>query len=375
MRIRDLRVIPVSVPTTKSYDISLFLKAGYVEEKRRNHLIIELESDDGTTGYGEIAPSPFWPRGLTGKAIKAIVEEFYRPLVVGKDPLLMGELIPLLERAVVDTPFALAGVDLALHDLVGKLLGRPVHDLLGGKIRDDVLIHYSIGIKSPQEVAEEVRQAREKGYLDFKVKVGGPDFDQEEAAVRAVREHGGEEARIRVDANQGWSAEEAIRCVKALDRYRLVLVEQPVPYWDVEGLGRVRRITGVPVLADESCFSPADVIRIIRLEAADIINIKLMKCGGLYNAVKIANIAQAAGLTCFIGGMLEMELGAAAGFHFMLSHDIVRYPSGIFNVFTERPLGDPPWEVRQGRAHLKPGRPGLGVELDGEALEAYSQDV
>lgn len=372
MRIADLRVRPVSVPTTKSYDISLFKKEGYVEENSRNHLIIEAESDGGEIGYGEVAPAPYWPRGLTGKALAAIIEEAYRPLILGKDPFLLGQIIPLLEAAVVDAPFALGGVDMALYDLAGKALGRPVYDLLGGKVRGSVLVHYSIGIKDPGEVAEEVREAREKGYLDFKVKVGGPDFDREEAAVRAVREHGGEEARIRVDANQGWSAEEAIRCVKALDRYRLVLVEQPVPYWDVEGLARVRKITGVPVLADESCFSPSDVVRIIRLEAADIINIKLMKCGGLWNAAKITNIARAAGLTCFVGGMMEMEIGAAAGFHLMLSREIIRYPSGIFNSFTERPLGRPPWEIRGGRAHLREDIVGLGVDIDSGAISDYS---
>lgn len=366
MRIADVRVTQSSVRPAQSYVTSIDARLdGGPRGRTRDRVLVEIETDDGVVGYGTCAPDPTWPRGLNAQAVAAIIEHEYRPLLVGRDPRPLGAIVPMLERAAVDVPFALAAIDLALWDVAGKAQGRSVADLLGGRVRDSVRLHHPIGMQPVDAVAVETREAIEAGYLDFKLKVGGPDFDAELAAVETVRRLGGDRARIRVDANQGWSAEEAIGRIEALNEHRLVLVEQPVPYWDLDGMRHVRRTTGVPILADESCFGPADVVRIARAEAADVVNVKLMKCGGLWNARKMTAVAEAAGLTCFVGGMAEeSEVAVAAGFHLAVTQEIVRHPTGILSGLTERPPSEPPWEIRGARAYPRERVIGLGADPD-----------
>lgn len=372
MKIVDVRVNPLSVPIARPYTTALEAGAGW-EGDALHQLLVEVESDHGLVGYGECAPDPRWPRGLNTAAVAAIIEREYRPLLLGRDPRSLGAIIPLLEKAAADTPFAVAPIDLALWDLAGKAQGRSVFDLLGGQVREFVPLQRPIGIKAVDEVAADAHDALAGGYQDFKLKVGGPDFDVELAAVRTIREIVGDRPRIRVDANQGWSAGEAVRRIRELDEYRLDLVEQPVPYWDLVGMRDVRRMTGVPIMADESCFSPADVAQIARMRAADVVNVKLMKCGGLWNARKVAAVAEAAGLTCFVGAMAqETEVAAAAGFHLALSQEIVRCPTGTACMKTAQPVAEPPWEVRSARAYPKQDIVGLGADPEPEALSQFA---
>jgi L-alanine-DL-glutamate epimerase-like enolase superfamily enzyme len=363
MKIADIRVTPLSLPVVKPYITAFDFDQGANQANHQlDQLLVEVESDDGLIGYGECAPDPQFSPGLDRDAATTIIEDVYRPLLLGRDPRHVGTIIPTLEQAEPDAPFAVAPIDLGLWDLAGKAQRRPVFDLLGGQVRSSVSLHCSIGIKRVEEVAADARRALEEGYREFKLKVGGPDFDAELASVRTIREIGGDQARIRVDANEGWSREEAIPRIRELDAHRLILVEQPVPRSDLAGMRDVRRMTGVPVMADESCFGPADVAEIARAGAADAVNIKLMKCGGLWNARKMAAVSEATGLTCFVGGMVqETEVAVAAGFHFALSHEIVRYPTGILNMM-RAPLAAPPWEVRDARAYPKGDIIGLGAD-------------
>ncbi len=360
MRIAEVRVKPVRRPV--GVGVMTAVDAGVAAGAQwREHLLVEIETTDGVIGYGEAAPDPRWPRGLNREAIAAIITTEYCPLLLGRDPRALGTLIPALERAAAETPFALAPVDMALWDVWGRAEGRAVCDLLGGAVRERVALHHTIGIKPADAVADEVRRAGAAGYLDFKLKVGGADFDGEMAAMAAIRATAGPRARIRVDANQGWTPGEAVRCVRALNRHGLHLVEQPVAHGDIAGLRHVRRRGGVPVMADESVFSPADVFRLAAAEAVDVINIKLMKTGGLWRARQVAAVAEAAGLEGFMGSMFEMEVGAAAALHFAMSQAIICHPTGILHRLHAEPLADPAWDIADAHAKLHEGIKGLGV--------------
>lgn len=371
MAIVDVRVIPLAVPLARSFaaagDRGLTDSVPHLDR-----LLVAVETDSGLVGWGEGAPFPTWPRGLNRRAMQAIIEDEYRPLLLGRDPRRLGELIADLEKAVADAPFPLAAVDMALWDLLGQILHMPLYQLLGGLARPSLPLHYSIGLKEPAAVAEEARTAWDQGYRDFKLKVGGPDWEAEEAALAAVREALGDGARIRVDANGAWTVPQAITRINRLNRYGLDLVEQPVAAGDLAGMAAVRRAVGVPIMADESCFNAADVARIARLGAADAVNIKLAKCGGLWNARKMAHVAEAMGLACFMGGMLELELGASAGFQFALSQRVITYSTGILNMFTQEPLAEPAWEVRGPHAFPRPGIVGIGARLHGPTIQAFT---
>lgn len=362
MRITRVEVIPFRLPYRQVFRIA----TGAMSAK--DGLIVRIHSDEGLVGVGEGNPQPTWPRGLTQRALVAIIEDEFAPRLVGQDPRAIGRLVERLDRSVAECPFALAPVDLALHDLAGKALELPVSDLLGGARRTEVDLHFTIGIQAPEAMAAAALAAWERGFRAFKVKVGGPDFTTERQMLQVIRD-ALPEARLRVDANQGWHSDQAVRNIRALEPLGLELVEQPVPAWDLDGLAKVTAAVDVPIMADESLFSPSDAVRLVRMQACDIFNIKLMKSGGLWNAGKIAAIAEAAGISCFMGSMADLEVGIAAALHFIASHPVIRYPFG-FPEFAETSLLLDPLVPSGGKIEV-PDRPGLGVELDMDKVNHY----
>ncbi|MEW6398759.1 MAG: enolase C-terminal domain-like protein [Bacillota bacterium] len=365
MRIARVDVITASIPVVRPFRISL----GMVD--RKDQVFIRLMDDEGHEGWGECSPSPLWPRGLTQSAVRDILIERVVPCLVDRDPNDIGVIMADIARVAADTPFVWAPVDIALHDLVARSRGLPVYALLGGLAHRRIPLHWTIGITSPDVAEKEAAEAKAAGFTAFKVKVGGADFRAELDTVRAIRSAVGEDVVIAVDANQGWTTDTAPARIRALERFDLELVEQPVPWWDVRGLARVRQAVGTPIMADESCFSPRDAMELVRLEAADVLNIKLMKCGGLWNARKIAAIAEAAGLACFVGGMTDLDVAVAAALHFFAAHSVVRYSTGILRPQSARraqPVVKNPWQTGPGYFQIPDG-PGLGVEVDSETLE------
>jgi L-alanine-DL-glutamate epimerase-like enolase superfamily enzyme len=375
-RVTAVETIPVSVPAEESYETSLSVDTG--GQGAYDHVVVRIETDTGVTGVGEIAPSSTWPHGLTQSAVLNLVADRIAPIVEGEPLHHIPRLVAEAERALSGEPFPLYGVDVALHDALGKLRDQPLYDLLGGAPGGEptVDLHYSIGIRPPDEVRERAAEAATEGFSAFKLKVGGPDFAAQRAAVAAIAE-AVPDARIRVDANQGWSAAEAVTAVPKLDDAAggLVLVEQPVPYDDIAGLRRVREATGVPVLADEACFSPRDVASLADQGACDVVNIKLAKTGGLVRGQDVATVASAHGLPCFMGSMLELGIGTAANAHFAAASSAVQYPTGVLNVHAASTLVEEwsAWEP-DGDSFTVPDSPGLGVTLDEDAIERYRVD-
>ncbi|MFB6301117.1 MAG: mandelate racemase/muconate lactonizing enzyme family protein [Halobacteriales archaeon] len=375
MHIERVEVVPVSVPVETAYETSL--TAGDNGDRAYDHLVVRLHTDGDVIGIGEIAPTPYWPHGLNQTACRAIIEETLAPVLEGRSIDHIARIIEDLEQAIAGEPFPLYGIDMALHDALGKRDGRPVYDLLGGPIEDRTFeLHYSIGIMDTETTREEAEYAAENGFEAFKIKVGGPDPAAEQDSLAAIRE-AVPEARIRVDANQGWTADEAIRMVPKFEAADdgLVLVEQPVPYDDIAGLKRVKEAVDPLILADESCFSPSDAAEIARRDAADILNIKLAKTGGMYRGRGLAQVADAHGLTCFMGSMVELGIGTAANAHFRVATPEITYPTGVLNLHAEASLvaDDGPWQPAGGTFTV-PDDPGLGIELDETAIETYRTD-
>lgn len=319
-----------------------------------------------------------WPRGLTQKACTDLINDTLAPTVEGHQVIRLPRILEALERQLSAEPFPVYGIDLALHDALGKYLDVPVYDLLGGPktANRSFDLHHSIGIKGTDEMAADATSAAERGFQAFKVKVGSDEHGQECAGIRAITE-AVPDARIRIDANQAWQPEEAIRKIRELDQAAngLTLVEQPVGYDIIDGLRRVREAVAPPILADESVFSPRDVVTVARNRAADIINIKLAKTGGLHRGKNVAVVAAAHGLTCFMGSMIELGIGAAASAHLTVSTPEIAYPTGIMNQYVEDTLvaNEDEWTV-DGSTFTVPTRPGLGIEVDHSAIERHRID-
>ncbi len=314
MKVESLRVYRAPMSYREPFRIAL---GGSTEQV---NIILELMADDGTLGYGEGSASP----RIVGDTPETVVKTI-RALargVIGSDVFALEATIERILK-VQGSPSAKAAVDMALHDLWGRALGRPLYKLLGG-YRDKMETDITIGIKKPAEMATSARRAVKQGFKVIKVKVGTrPEEDVE--CVRRIREAVGEKVRLRVDANQAWGVRQAVQIIGRIEKFHPEFVEQPVKAEDVKGLGTVARRVDVPVMADESMHTPADALCIVKERAADMFNIKLMKSSGIHEARKIAAIADAAGIPCMVGCMAESNVGITGALHLALAHRIIQY--------------------------------------------------
>ena len=305
MQIAEIAVGTVRVPLRHPF-VTALRRVTHVED-----LVVRLTTSDGVVGFGEAPPTP----QITGETLASIrgAWEFLAPRLSGVAFDEPSTVVDELEAAMVHNTSAKAALDMALYDVWGKTLGQPVWRLLGGtvpRLQTDI----TISIGGREQMAHDSVEAVERGFRILKVKVGTGD---DMARLRAVREAVGPNIVIRVDANQGWGADEAIAIIRTIEEAGIdvELVEQPVAGHDLAGLGRVTRAVDTPILADEAAFSVDDARRILDEGAADLVNIKLMKSGGITGARRIAALADKAGVACMIGSMLETKLAVNAASH------------------------------------------------------------
>jgi o-succinylbenzoate synthase len=282
-------------------------------------LIVRIEAEDGTFGYGE-APATAVITGDTKESIEAAIRYYIAPAITGMELDDLDAVMQRMEKSIAKNTSAKAAVDIALYDLYAKLQGQPLFGLLAAKdpsqIRTELETDITISVNETDEMVKDSIRAIEGGFHILKVKVGkGGAKDVER--IRAIREAIGKDAVIRVDANQGWSREEAVRTITAMEDagLNIELVEQPVSYHDFKGMQYVTQQVETPILADESVFSYEDAVRIIEEHAADLINIKLMKTGGIHEALRICDIADQYGVQCMTGCMLESKVSVSAAAH------------------------------------------------------------
>ena len=316
MKITEVRLGRISVPLRVPFKTAL-RSVSSVED-----VIVEVHTDAGLVGYGEAPPTGAITGDTTGAILGALRDHIIKT-VVGRDVDDFEDLMLALDKCVVKNTSAKAAMDMALWDLYGQMYKIPVYKLLGGS-RKQIVTDITISVNDPEEMARDTVNAVKRGYDTLKVKVGAnPSLDV--ARLSAVRRAAGPDARIRIDANQGWKPKEAVRILNQMQEKGLDIefVEQPVKAHDFEGLKYVTERSHVPVLADESVFSPADALTIMQMGAADLVNIKLMKCGGIYNALKIAAAAEVCGVECMIGCMLEAKISVNAAVHLACARQII----------------------------------------------------
>jgi L-alanine-DL-glutamate epimerase-like enolase superfamily enzyme len=293
----QLDVEILDLPTRHSFGIAR------EAARPRRDVWVRLREADGLEGWGEAPATPYY--GETAETVVALLPRLGDALAAaGDDPLALDRMEGALERAVGGNPAAKVALSAALHDLVGKRVGLPVWRLWGLDPASAPRSSFTIALDEPERVRERVREAT--GYPILKVKVGTPR-DQE--ILRVIREEAPDKV-VRVDANTGWTLKQALAALPLLVEHRVELVEQPLPAADLEGLRLLRRRSPLPIVADESCRTLADVPRLAG--AVDGINIKLAKCGSLREAVRMIHCARAHGMSVMLGCMVESTLGIAA---------------------------------------------------------------
>jgi o-succinylbenzoate synthase len=283
---------------------------------KKEEIIVKIEDEAGTVGWGEASPSTTILSATPQTIIAAL--DLLAPMLIDEDPRRIGWITHQMDRYLSGNPPAKAALDIALHDLAGNLYGEPVWRLLGGYETERIDTDYTVSMAPLNEMIEEAKRRVSQGFRTLKIKVG-TDSKEDVKVVRGIREAVGDTVGIRIDANQGWTRQQAIWALNRMTDLDIQFIEQPVRAADIIGLRAVRQAVSIPVMADEAVFTPKDAIRVIREDAADYINIKLMKSGGLYKACQIADIAKAADIPCMVGGMVETNLSATAAVHFALA--------------------------------------------------------
>jgi len=316
MKITNIRIGEISVPLRTPFKTAL-RTVNSVED-----IIVEIHTDTGNIGYGEAPPTGVITGDTKGSIIGAL-QDHIKKNIIGMDIENFEDIMLKLDKSLIKNTSAKAAVDIALYDLYGQLYNAPLYKLLGGHSKE-IITDITISVNDSEEMAKDSLDAIKRGFKTLKIKVGKDSITDLER-MKAIRKAVGYDVQLRIDANQGWKPKEAVKVLRKMEDAGLDIefVEQPVEAHDIEGLKFVTNNVSIPVLADESVFSPMDALTILQNRAADFINIKLMKTGGLHNALKICSIAEIYGVECMIGCMLEAKVSVNAAVHLAAAKSII----------------------------------------------------
>ena len=293
------------------------LKTPFITSLRRVDELIDLvviiECDDGTVGYGEGAPTPI----ITGETIGSMVAciEYISPFIVGKEIENFDEIVAIIHKVILKNTTAKSALEIALYDLKAKFLKLPLYKMLGGT-QTHFTTDITISINEIDTMISHSLNAVNLGYDTLKIKIGdNPKKDVQR--IIEIENALPKNITLRLDANQGWSAKETVTLLHALEHKNIIaqFIEQPVKADDIEGFKYIKKRVQTPLLADESIFTLKDAQTLLELQAIDYVNIKLAKTAGITNALKLADLSASFGVKCMIGCMLEGVISVSAGVH------------------------------------------------------------
>jgi L-alanine-DL-glutamate epimerase-like enolase superfamily enzyme len=371
MRITGLKATLVRIPLRKPYVFARGTMSSF------ESVIVEVATDNGLLGYGESTPLPL--AGRTAQALAHVIMQRIRPVVVGAHPMDIEALVNKAMQASSRDVDAVAGIDLALWDIMGKQLALPVYRLIGGLCQELIPVDYTMSADSADAMAQKALDVHAEGFNGVVVKVLGHDVGEDIARVKSVRRALPDSCTVRVDCNCCFSRDRALEFLKGIDGIGIELVEQPVAARDLEGMRKCREI-GIPIAADESLETEQDAVDLIREKACDLMNIKVPKVGGLLLSKRLAGMAAAAGLPVIVGGRTTLELSRCASRHFAASTWETGGRPHEGPGPASQDLVDDVTTVRTTKATVRQGKgnvpvecgPGLGLEISREKLSQYA---
>ncbi|HJZ18114.1 MAG TPA: muconate cycloisomerase family protein [Stellaceae bacterium] len=367
--IASIRCTIVDIPTVRRHELSS------LSVTAQSYVIVELRLANGAEGIGEAATlgGPRWSEESV-ESIKSAVDAYLAPVLIGAPANRFEAARTRMEAAAKRNNAAKAAIESALFDAVGKTLGVPAVQLLGGAVRESLPVLWTLASGDPaQEIEEAERKLAARLHNTFKVKIGAQTPEADIARLSSLARALTDRASLIVDANQAWDETTALRYLPVLAELGVRLVEQPLPAWNLAGMARLRARSTVPLMADECVFSAHDMLDVVRTGAADVVSLKLVKHGGLLATRNVAAVAEAAGIGLYGGCLLESSIGAAAHLQVFgglreLAWGCEHFgPQILVDDLVEQPL-----RFADFRIHL-PAGPGLGVTLDREKLRRYAR--
>ena len=361
MRIKSVEAKLYQMPLNGAYTIAL----GSMTQVEA--VIIRIRTEGGLTGLGEAMPFP--PvTGAGAEATLAFVRDL-APALQNCDASDLSGIHAIMDKRSAGYSAAKAGVDMALYDILSQRAGLPLYRFLGGS-NPQVQTDITVTIGSAQVMAARAKSFAEQGFRILKIKAG-LDPGEDLARLRAIRKAVGPDVELRVDANQGWDEKTTLWALERMAELGIAELEQPLPCWNLEGMRFVRERIAQPLMLDESVHSPVDALKAVKAGAGDIINIKLMKCGGIYKAQKINAIAESAGLSCMVGCMTETRIAITAGAHLAAALPNIKLADldGFMEIKDEGCARG--GFTRNGDILSLGSEPGLGVSVDFDALQEF----
>ncbi len=362
LKITAIRIFKMDIPRKDVFTI-----ATMALEKAEN-VLIGIETNEGITGWGEA--SPF--HALVGETqrIDLAVAQDLRELLLGKNPLEIGDRIREMDAFLPHNPTIKSAFDMALYDIAAQAAGMPLYQFLGGT-RRPLETDFTISIGKVEEAGEKAQQVVDRGFRMIKIKVGISD-EEDFQRVQTIRQKVGDALRIRIDANQGWDRMQAVANLQRLAQFDIEFCEQPCRVSDRSGMKYVSDHSPIPIMADESVFSPTDALELVQNDVVPYFNIKLSKSGGIYRALQIAHIAEAGSRKCMVGCMSESRLGLTATAHLGAASPVFHFfDLDSFFEHAEDPIVGGV-QVEDGHIIL-PEEPGLGARPDESYLKRWQE--
>ena len=365
----------MKITRTKVFNVGLKLKkplrvAKMLREKSSN-TIVKIETDEGIEGYGEATFAHFFA-GETQDSVSSVVNKFLTPALVGSDPTNILSLVDKMNSAIVGNPFAKAAVETALWDIKGKTLEVPVYSLLGGWRRKSIPVNHSISYGTPEEMAEQALEHIANGFRTLKVYCGRETPESDLERIRQIRKAVGDKINLYVEVNQRWSFKTAMELLPMLEELGILFIEQPISAYLRNEIRILRERSSIPIALDESIFSPEDVALAKQEGMADIVNIYVLKSGGILTAKRALDVSETVGLDAFIGSFNELSISSIAGAHLSATICNLAYPCYLVGpMLHEEDILEEPIDIRDGMLHLS-DRPGLGIQVNEEQLKKFS---
>jgi L-alanine-DL-glutamate epimerase-like enolase superfamily enzyme len=362
----------LSITSIEIYKFLLPLKEPFVislgTQYNADNVLVIIKTNEGIVGYGECSPY----MSINGESGETcfIVGQYLAQSLKGKNPLNVEDCIIAMDWTIYGNQSIKSAFDMALYDIAAKHSNLPLYKFLGGTKNKTITTDMTVGIGSPEKMANDALRFKQEGFPAIKVKLG-TTTTLDVARIKAIREAVGNELPLRIDANQGWDVPTAITTLKALAEYNVEHCEEPIARWNFMELSTVRKESPIKIMADESCCTEHDAARLAKLDACDYFNIKLGKSGGIFNALKIVEEGIKANIKLQIGSFMESRLATSAFVHFAHSHDsIVHFDLDTPLMMAEDPIQNGLQYKANGVVEIDDA-PGIGASID----KAYLQTL